>query len=207
MKNISGKKGWPSIKDTKCIKCGYNDIIGIRIKHKGELQTYIISYRKYVHELADLEVADRCYVSRLRELGSGYRTKDPGVMKEIGNINRLRGYNKQRRIEHIEHIRELKRMIRRQNMLIHDLHIIINEIRIKYSGKKYTNYKYNLRLTTYSDGQMKFDATVCHPIQFVTTDELNKRFEPIRPHVSVTEIVSMAPADGTFKVMGMDNRP
>lgn len=209
MKNITGKKGYPSINDTSCLKCSYNELVSILLKRKGDLQTHLISYRKYVRELADLEVANRCYVARLHELGYGYRAKNPEAIKEIRNVNRLRGYNKQRRIEHIDHIKGTKRIIQHQTSLIRDLHNIIHEIQVRYNGEKYSNYKYNLRLTTYSDGQMKFDAVVCKPVQFVSVDKLNERFEPVEPHVTVMEKVSSAsvPSTEKFNVSILVDRP
>ena len=188
MKNINGKKGWPTIKDTSCLTCSFNELISIRLKRKNDLHEICMEYRDNIRQLADLELIDRCYVSRLHETHINHHL----WLNEIHNINRLRNQNKQERLSCIHRITGLKQMIQRQSSLIHDLHNIIKDIYVKYNGEKYQNFKYNLRLTTYSDGQKKFDAVALRPIQFVGIPDnaIHERFEPIKPGVTVTEKVS-----------------
>lgn len=166
MKNINGKKGYPTIKDTSCITCGFNELIGVLLKRKSELRNTYYDYRDHIRYVTHLELIDRCYVARLHELQMNHQV----WMDEIRSINNLRNRNKQDRLSCIHKITDIKREIKRQTLLIHDLHNVVRDIHLKYNGEKYQDFKYNLRLTTYSDGQMKFDAVVLRPIQFVTLD-------------------------------------
>ena len=121
MKNINGKKGWPTIKDTSCLTYSFNELISIRLKRKTDLHAICREYRDNIRQLADLELIDRCYVSRLHETHINHHL----WLNEIHNINRLRNQNKQERLSCICRITGLKQMIQRQSSLIHDLHNII----------------------------------------------------------------------------------
>lgn len=185
MKNINREKGYPTIKDTSCITCGFNELIGVMLKRKSELRNTYYDYRDHIRYLAHLELIDRCYMARLHELQVNHQV----WMDEIRSINNLRSRNKQDRLSCIHKITDIKREIKRQTSLIHDLHNVVRDIHLKYNGEKYQDFKYNHRLTTYSDGQMKFDAVVLRPIQFIGIPDkaIHARFEPITPRVTVEE--------------------
>lgn len=166
MKDTIEKKKQPTITNTSCRTCSFNELIGARIDCKDNLRVIYREYRSKIRQLADLELTDRCYVTRLRELQSNRQV----WQDEIRRINYLRIHNKFDRLAYIKDITDLKHSIQRQLSVIRDFHGIIRDIYKKHNGEKYQDFKYNLRLTTYSDGHVKFDAVVLRPIQFVTLD-------------------------------------
>lgn len=165
MKAVTEKKKQPTIANTSCRTCGFNELIHARKECKTNLRTTYKEYRANIRHLADCELTDRCYVARLRELGN-----DPQWQDEIHRIKLLRNSNKRDRLACIGKITDLKHSIQRQLSVIRDFHGIIRDIYKKHNGEKYQDFKYNLRLTMYSDGHVKFDAVVLRPIQFVTVD-------------------------------------
>lgn len=200
MKNINGKKGWPSIKDTSCITCTYNELISILLRHKSDLRNHLSDRRGLVRDLHKYETIDTCYEARLHELCGPQGKGRKYWLMEIHEIDSLRDENKGIRLNIIRSITNLKKTIKTDKSLIHDLQNIIHEAYQKYPN--HCDLRYKLRRTIYSDGQVKFDALVCKPIQLVQIpgiwkagedpqqeqeEPINKRFEPVTPKVYVTE--------------------
>lgn len=187
MKAATEKKKQPTITNTSCRTCGFDELIHARKECKSNLRTTYKEYRAKIRYLADLELTDRCYVARLRELKNNSQWQD-----EIHRIKLLHTRNKLDRLACIRGITDLKHSIQRQLSVIRDFHGIIQDIYKKHNGEKYQDFKYNLRLTMYSDGHAKFDAIVLRPIQFVTVDaqpvkSVGVKFTPNIPDDSAAE--------------------
>lgn len=187
MKTTTEKKKQPTIINTSCRTCGFNDLVNARKECKDNLRTTYKEYRAKIRYLADLELTDRCYVARLRELKNNSQRQD-----EIHRVKLLHNRNKLDRLACIRGITDLKHSIQHQLSVIRDFHGIIRDIYKKHNGEKYQDFKYNLRLTTYSDGYVKFDAVVLRPIQFVTLDaqpvkSVGVKFTPIIPDDSAVQ--------------------
>lgn len=200
MKNINGEKGWPLIKDTSCITCTYNELVSILLTHKSVLRGHLSDRRGLIRDLHKYETIDACYKARLHELYGPLGDCRKYWLKEINEINNYRDENKATRLDLIRSITNLKKTIQTGKSLIHDLQNIIHEVCQKYPN--HCDLRYKLRHTIYSDGQVKFDALVCKPIQLIQfplswevcekakpepEEFINKRFEPITPKVHVTE--------------------
>lgn len=200
MKNINEKKGWPSIKDTSCLTCTYNELISILLAHKSILRGHLSDCRGLIRDLHKYETIDACYEAQLHELYGPQGEGRKYWLIEIHKIDSLRDENKSIRLNLIRSITNLKKTIKTNKLLIHDLQNIIHEACQKYPD--HCDLRYKLRQTVYSDGQVKFDALVCKSIQLVQIplsweacgkikqepdEPLNKRFEPVTPKVYVTE--------------------
>lgn len=184
MKSVTEKKKQPTIVNTSYRTCGFNDLVGIRMDCcKNDLRTLYKEYRGNIKDLADFELRDRCYVARLHELGNDYQWQN-----EIHRINLLRTHNKRDRLACIRNITDLKHSIQRQLSLIRDFHNIIRDIRTKYNGEKYQDFKYKLCLTTYSDGQVKIDVVVIRPrFRFADLETHPVKFTPNIPDDSAAQ--------------------